>query len=398
MEDWALIRRLVAEGVPKARIAERLGISRTTVVKMAALSEPPSYERAPTDRSFVSVEARVRALLEEFNDLPASVLAERVGWTGSQSWFRENVARIRPDYRRVDPADRLTWDPGDAIQCDLWFPPCAVPLEDASTPLLPVLVMTLAHSRYMLARMIPTRTTEDLLLGTWELLSELGRVPRRLIWDNEGGIGRRGRLAEGVGAFMGTVATRLVQLPARDPESKGIIERRNGFFETSFLPGRSFTSPADFNAQFADWLTRANARVVRTVKFAPIEHLEADLASMLELPPRPLHLGWHQRIRLGRDYYVRLDSSDYSVDPRMIGRLVDVSGDLTRVRVRCEGRLVAEHARVFARGQVVSDPAHVEMARVLRRAFQARPSRVADENLTRDLADYDRAFGLVGEL
>ena len=33
MEDWALIRRLAAEGVPKARIAERLGISRTTVTK-----------------------------------------------------------------------------------------------------------------------------------------------------------------------------------------------------------------------------------------------------------------------------------------------------------------------------------------------------------------------------
>lgn len=253
MEDWALIRRLVAEGVPKARIAERLGISRTTVVKMARASEPPSYGRTPTDTSFVTVEPRVRALLEEFSDLPASVLAERVGWTGSPSWFRENVARIRPDYRRVDPADRLTWEPGDAIQCDLWFPPCAVPLEDGSTPLLPVLVMTLAHSRFMLARMIPTRTTEDLLLGTWELLSELGRVPRRLIWDNEGGIGRRGRLAEGVGSFMGTLATRLVQLPARDPESKGIIERRNGFFETSFLPGRRFASPADFNSSPTGW-------------------------------------------------------------------------------------------------------------------------------------------------
>jgi len=33
LEDWALIRRLAAEGVPKARIAERLGISRTTVTK-----------------------------------------------------------------------------------------------------------------------------------------------------------------------------------------------------------------------------------------------------------------------------------------------------------------------------------------------------------------------------
>ena len=54
---------------------------------------------------------------------------------------------------------------------------------------LVVLVITAAHSRFMLGRMIPTRKTEDLLLGTWELVKQLGRVPRRLIWDNEPGIG-----------------------------------------------------------------------------------------------------------------------------------------------------------------------------------------------------------------
>lgn len=39
---------------------------------------------------------------------------------------------------------------------------------------------------------------------------------------------------------------------------------------------------------------------------------------MLPLPPIPLHLGWRERVRLGRDYYVRLGASDYSVDPAAI--------------------------------------------------------------------------------
>jgi hypothetical protein len=43
-------------------------------------------------------------------------------------------------------------------------------------------------------------------------------------------------------------------------------------------------------------------------------------------------LGWREHIRLGRDYYVRLDSSDYSVDPTAIGRMVEVTADLDRVR------------------------------------------------------------------
>ena len=180
--------------------------------------------------------------------------------------------------------------------------------------MLPVLVMTAAHSRFMLGRMIPTRKTPDLLLGSWELLTQLGRVPRRLIWDNESGIGR-GKLTEPAAVFAGTLATRIVLLPPKDPESKGVVERRNGFFETSFMPGRHFASPADFNDQFTDWLTTANARVVRTIKARPIDLLEADKAAMLALPPAVLHLGWRNHVRLGRDYYVRVDTNDYSVRP-----------------------------------------------------------------------------------
>jgi len=396
LEDWALIRRLAAEGVPKARIAERLGISRTTVIKAVNSDAPPRYERSPGATSFTVFEPRVRALLDQTPDMPATVLAERVGWTGSIRWFSDNVRRLRPEHRPVDPADRLTWAPGDAVQCDLWFPPRRIPLEDGSTKLLPVLVITAAHSRFMTGRMIPTRKTEDLLLGSWELIQQLGRVPRRLIWDNEPGIGRGQRRAEGVASFMGTLATKLVLLPPRDPESKGLVERRNGWFETSFMPGRTFGSPADFNAQFTDWLTRANARVVRTIKAAPTDLIGAARGGMLALPPIPLHLGWRNKIRLGRDYYVRLDTNDYSVDPVAIGRMVDVAADLERVRVRAGGRVVAEHPRIWARGTTLTDPAHVEVAGWLRKQFQQpRAAGVAaGDDLARDLSDYDRAFGL----
>lgn len=395
MEDWALIRRLAAEGVPKARIAQRLGISRTTVINAVKSDAPPKYERTPGPTSFTAFEPAVRALLAEVPDMPATVLAERVGWTGSIRWFRDNVRQLRPEHRPIDPADRIVWSPGDAAQCDLWFPPRKIPLEDGTTKLLPVLVITAAHSRFMAGRMIPTRKTEDLLLGSWELIQQLGRVPRRLIWDNEPGIGRGQRRAEGVASFMGTLATKLVLLPPNDPESKGLVERRNGWFETSFMPGRTFTSPADFNAQFTDWLTRANARVVRTIKAAPVDLIDADRAAMLPLPPIPLHLGWRNKIRLGRDYYVRLDTNDYSVDPSVIGRMVDVAADLDRVRVRAEGRVVAEHPRVWARGTTITDPAHVETAAWLRKQFQQpRAAAVAGDDLVRDLGDYDRAFGL----
>lgn len=389
-----MIRRLAAEGVPKAKIAARLGISRTTVVKAVASESPPRYERSARPTSFSPFEARVRELLTTTPDMPATVLADRVGWTGSIRWFRDNVRRLRPEQQRIDPADRLVWAAGDAAQCDLWFPPRKIPLEDGALRLLPVLVITAAHSRFITGRMIPTRKTEDLLLGSWELIRQLGRVPRRLIWDNEAGIGRGKRHAAGVDAFVGTLATKLVLLPPRDPESKGVVERRNGWFETSFMPGRQFASPLDFNTQFTDWLDHANQRVVRTVKAAPVDLLETDLAGMLPLPPVPLHLGWRNRVRLGRDYYVRVDTNDYSVDPHAIGRFVDVTADLDRVRVRAGAVIVADHARIWAHGAVVTDPAHKDAAAVLRRQFQHPRAATTDEGMLRDLADYDRAFGI----
>jgi len=396
VEDWALIRRLVADGVPQRQVARDLGISRTTVASAVASARPPQYRRRPQATSFTPFEARVRELLAEHPDMPATVIAERVEWTGSITWFREHVRRLRPEHRQVDPADRLTWAAGDAAQCDLWFPPRKIPLEDDTTSLLPVLVIVAAHSRFITARMIPTRTTEDLLLGSWELIRQLGAVPRRLIWDNESGIGQKGRLAQGVAAFAGTLATRIVQLRPYDPESKGIVERRNGWMETSFMPGRTFTSPADFNTQLQDWLAKANARVVRTIKARPVDLIDHDRSRMLALPPIPLQVGWRERIRLGRDYYVRLAASDYSVDPTAIGRLVDVSADLERVQVRLGGRIVADHARAWARGSTITDPAHVETAKLLRQQFQ-RPRPVPHgDDLTRDLADYDRAFGIEG--
>ena len=393
MEDWALVRRLAADGLPKKKIAERLGISRTTVIRAVASDVPPKYVRKPVVSAFAVFEPRVRALLKDEPELPAVVLAERVGWTGSESWFRACVAKLRDEYRRIDPADRIDWAPGDVIQCDLWFPPYKVPLEDGTSVLLPVLVMTCAFSRFMMGLMVPSRKTADLLLGMWHLLTGLGRVPRRLIWDNEAGIGRGKRHAQGVDSFIGTLACRLHLLRARDPESKGAVERRNRWFETSFMPGRVFASPADFNAQFADWLAKANNRVVRTTGARPVDRLDADLAAMLALPPIPPACGWASQTRLGRDYYVRIAGNDYSVDPSAIWSMVDVTADLEHVQVRCGGRLVAEHPRVWATGRTVTDPAHVATAQVLREAFQ-QPRLMLVDDLNRDLGDYDKAFGI----
>jgi hypothetical protein len=276
----------------------------------------------------------------------------------------------------------------------LWFPSAKIPVggDQACSP--PVLVVVASFSRCITALMVPSRTTSDLLAGIWSLLAEqLGAVPRRLVWDNEAGIGRGGHLAEGVAGFTGTLATRIVQLKPFDPESKGIVERANGYLETSFLPGRQFASPADFNQQLREWLPIANRRLVRSLGARPIDRIEADRAAMLPLPPVTPTLGHRSRIRLGRDYYVRVAGNDYSVDPTMIGTMVEITAGLEEVTVTAGGRHGARHQRVWATRLTITDPVHVEAAARLRTAFgKAKPR--PDDDLLRDLADYDRAFGV----
>jgi hypothetical protein len=43
----------------------------------------------------------------------------------------------------------------------------------------------------------------------------------------------------------------------------------------------------------------------------------------------------------------------------------------------------------------ITDPAHVAAAKGLREQYQLPRPADPDEGLTRDLADYDRAFGLI---
>ncbi len=396
MEKWAEVRVLFhREGLSQRAIARRLEISRDTVKNALESEEPSKYERPRVETSFDPFRARVRALLVDYPGMPASVLSQRVGWLGGESTLRRHVAGLREQLAPVDPADRLEYAAGDQCQCDLWFPPVKIPLGDGKVGTPPVLVMVPSFSRFITARMIPSRTTADLLAGTWELLHDVGGVPHRLLWDNEAGIGRRNTLTKPAAFFAGALATRFVQLKPRDPESKGIVERANRYLEDSFLPGRVFASPQDFNTQLQHWLTTvANARTLRRTGAPPMDAITSDRGAMLALPPIKPVVSLINSVRLARDYYVRAGSNDYSVDPRFIGRIVAVHMNLEHVWVNLDGVEITRHERVWGSTRTITDPSHVTTAATLRAIFQTPRMVANDQDLVRDLADYDTAFGV----
>lgn len=110
-------------------------------------------------------------------------------------------------------------------------------------------------------------TVRGSIPGMWALIAGVGAVPKSSVWDRESAIGGTGRVSEVAAVFAGTLGTRIVLTPSRNPEFKGMTERNDGDLETSFLPGRELASAT----------------------------------------------------RLGRDYSVRVAGNDYSTHPSAIG-------------------------------------------------------------------------------
>ena len=107
VEDWAEIRRLRrAEQMSISQIARVLGISRNTVRTALASDTPPKYERTPAGSIVDAVEPRIRELLRAYPTMPATVIAERIGWTRSIRVLSGRVAELRPVYLPPDPAGR----------------------------------------------------------------------------------------------------------------------------------------------------------------------------------------------------------------------------------------------------------------------------------------------------
>jgi hypothetical protein len=115
VDEWAEIRRLhFSEQLGIKAIAQRLGIARNTVRSAVRATAPPRYARAPQPSLLDAAEPAIRVLLKEFPAMPASVIAERIGWSNGMTILRARVAELRPLYAPPDPVQRTTTNPASS--------------------------------------------------------------------------------------------------------------------------------------------------------------------------------------------------------------------------------------------------------------------------------------------
>ena len=160
-------------------------------------------------------------------------------------------------------------------------------------------------------------------------------------------------------------------LEPADPEAKGCVERLQGFLETSFEPGRSFLGELDFQERLDRWFCeRANVRFHRTLRCRPADRLAEELGLMRPLPEQPPDCDRRFVTRVPPDPYVRFDTCDYSLDPRLVARRVEVRVSQRELVAVCldTGELACRHQRSFARHRTLTALEHARSLRELRGA------------------------------
>jgi len=212
------------------------------------------------------------------------------------------------------------------------------------------------------------------------------------VWDRESAIAAGGRPTSAFAAFCGALELGWVILEPRDPQAKGALERSHRFMRSNFEPGRVFANHLDFQDRLDAWTEKANRRVHRTIRAVPAERLAEEQSKMRPLPAWLPDTDRRQVVRVPAQPLVRIDRNDYSIDPRFVGRRVEVRVSQTEVTavVLDTGELAARHRRVFAGGLTLTDPTHQTE---LERQRAKRHGRDEIEVEIRPLSRYDALIG-----
>ncbi len=251
VQEWAEIRRMkLVQGLSIREIARRSGRHRDTIRAALSASAPPRYSRPARGSVLDPFKDEVHRLLGEDARMPSQrireLLAEQ-GYRGGKTITDDYVREVRPLFMAARTHQRTVYRPGELLQIDLWQPKREIPVGYGQTRAGYVVIAALGFSRLGAGALIFSKEAPDVLWGIWRCLVSIGALAQVLVCDREGCLhAGGGRPTEAFASFCGTLGVAPRILDPGDCQAKGVVERLQGFAETSFEPGRSFVNELDF--------------------------------------------------------------------------------------------------------------------------------------------------------
>jgi hypothetical protein len=328
-----------------------------------ASPEPPGY--GPRSRRPSKLDPFLGTIEELLADEPTlsgvrvREELERLGYRGSKTILDDLLRELRPRFLPPPRSfQRTRYRPGELAQFDLCEPRSEIPVGHGQTRRGYIVTCELPYSRAFAGALVFSKEFPDIAFGMARCLAQLGALPDKLVWDREGAIAPRGRPTEGFLAFCGQLALGWVILDAGDCQAKGALERSHRFLHGNFEAGRLFANPLDFQHQLDGWCERINARVHRTTRAVVAERLAEERQRMRPLPGVLPDTDRRFVWRVAQQPYLRFDRNDYSLDPRLVGRRVEVRVSQTELSAVSldTGELAARHARASPAGSPSPTP------------------------------------------
>jgi transposase len=369
-------REHLQKGKSIKEIARDLKISRNTVRKILRSGETASsYEREVQPRpklgawkkeldqilaANVTKSARERlTLIRIFEELRG------LGYTGGY----DAVRRYARQWAREHASDTasafvpLSFAPGEAYQFD-WSH--EIVLMGGVTMTVKVAHMRLCHSRMMFVRAYPRETQEMVFDAHERAFAFFKGACGRGVYDNMKTAVETifiGKDRQYNRRFLQMCSHHLVEPVACTPASgweKGQVENQVGLVrERFFTPRLRFKTFDELNAWLMDKCiayAKAHAHPERSDRTV-WEVFEEERPRLI--PYRGRFDGFHALpASVSKTCLVRFDNNKYSVNASAVGRPVEIHAYADRIVIRQDGRVVAEHARCFGRGETIYDPWH----------------------------------------
>jgi transposase len=381
VERWAELRREhFVRGVAIKELARRFGVDRNTVRRALRSEEPPVYRRVSAGSKLDPFKPEIHRLLAQDAAMTAQRIREliaAVGFEGGKTIVDDYVRDVRPLFATPRTYQRTVYRPGEICQFDLWQPRAEVPVGHGQTRRAWVVVACLGYSRAGAGALIFSTQVPDLLFGIRRCLWSLGALPETLVWDRQSGLhASGGRPTTEFAAFCGALKIGWYFCEPRDPQAKGVVERLQDFLEKSFEPGRCFANELDFQLQLDAWFdSRANPRVHKTLRCRPIDRLLEERAVMAPLPAALPETDRRWVLRVAPDPYLRFDTCDYSLEPRLVGRRVEARVTEREVLAVAldSGELACRHQRSFAKHRTITAIEHARTLKAQRDERRGEP-------------------------